>query len=51
MYAGDHVGVGEVGPGVGVPEADAALPQERAHGTVADEDPAYEQFSEVQAQK
>jgi hypothetical protein len=34
-----------------MPEADAALAQERAQGAVSDEDPIFEQFSEVQAQK
>jgi hypothetical protein len=30
-----------------MPEADPALAQERAHGTVRDEDPVFEQFSEI----
>ena len=42
VYAGDHLGVGEVSPGVGVAETDAALAQERAHGAVPNEDSIFE---------
>ena len=41
---GDHLGVGEVSPGVGVAETDAAFSQQRAHGAVPDQDPPGEQF-------
>jgi hypothetical protein len=42
VYAGDHVGVGEVSPGIGMSETDAALVQERAHSTVSDENPPFQ---------
>jgi hypothetical protein len=48
---GNHLGVGEVRPGIGVPEADATLAQKRAHRPVADHDAVFEQFSEVRLQR
>ena len=51
LDAGDHLRVREVRSGVRVAEADAALPEERAHRAVPDEYPVFEQFSEVQAQE
>ena len=46
----DHLGVGEVGAGVGVAEADAAFSQQRADGSVPDQDPPGEQLFQVRAQ-
>src|SRR5918998_1495746 len=49
--AGYHLGVGDVGAGVGVAEADAALREERAQRAVPDQDAGARPLPEIETQK